>query len=411
MAEPIAVKKDFRIDAKITSPMAQLQVGEDFDCNESEWKGSVAGLTTYALRNAASLDSEYCAGANGILKAGDVEDWFSLFSVDATPIGGGRTWNAVAAHYNATRVGGNLICHEEDADDFQDNDDHIRFNMGAQRSGNASANQNASIDIDNDFNADEHGAIAAIMDAIKMPSYSDRLVYYFGSDIPQGFLCSLYPEKLDAYVKTVKSVLSEANHGFVKTTEGWAEKMDGVLTFVSAFCSETHDQTDFNSAMLMMSKLPGWEEFANVLHAGRAYRESLEGFEALKVAYEVAKKPDGDMAPVKVEWTMVKGQVDAALGAIGICDENLLNEDQKEVRFMIENELMNMLAALNRFDFVKDTRRCIPDGFKSDTEQCDPKIKADTCGEDKHCNNKCKCVSDRKPDPIPGNDTGVIDFS
>ncbi len=339
MADPITVK---RIDAEIKSPMARLPQDEDFDCNESEWKGSVAGLTTFSLRNAASL---------GDVDAEEIEEWFSLFSADAAPIGSGRTWNAVAAHFNAARVAGNLVCREEDADDFQDNNDKIVINKGAQLSVNASVNPIVSIDIDNDFNTDEHAEMTSAMDAIKMPLWSDRLTYYFGAAMPQGFLRSLSANKIGKYAEVVKSVLSEANYGFVKTDKGWMEKMDGVLIFVSAFSSENHEPALFDSVMTMMGKLPGWEEFANVLYAGRAYREAVGSFEALNTAYETAKTAKSDMAPVQVEWTRVKEMVEAALGAIEICDENLLNDDQKEVRFVIKGALLEMLAELNKFVF------------------------------------------------------------
>ncbi len=374
MGDPITVK---RIDAEIKSPMARLPQDEDFDCNESEWKGSVAGLTTFSLRNAASL---------GDVDAEEIEEWFSLFSADAAPIGSGRTWNAVAAHFNAARVAGNLVCREEDADDFQDNNDKIVINKGAQLSVNASVNPIVSIDIDNDFNTDEHAKMTSAMDAIKMPLWSDRLTYYFGAAMPQGFLRSLSANKIGKYAEVVKSVLSEANYGFVKTDKGWMEKMDGVLIFVSAVASEKHDINVFDSAMAMMGKLPGWEEFANVLYAGRAYREALGSFEQVLVAAQ-------NKADTTELCTETRSLVDAALFAIEACDENLLNDDQKEVRFMIKSVLLEMDAGLDAI--------CKPpvcgDGIINGDEKCDPKAKPTGCGDGLKCSSKsCSCYKPNK---------------
>ncbi|MFA4974336.1 MAG: hypothetical protein WC683_17155, partial [bacterium] len=165
---------------------------------------------------------------------------------------------------------------------------------------------------------------------------------------------------------------------------------------------ENHEPALFDSVMTMMGKLPGWEEFANVLYAGRAYRDAVGPFEQVLVAAQ-------NKADTTELCTKTKGLVDAALFAIEACDENLLNDDQKEVRFVINGALLEMLAGLD--DICKPP--VCGDGIINGDEKCDPKAKPTGCDENKRCNSNCDCVSNkRKPvGPVDDGGDGLIIIS
>jgi|GEM_PF-5250264 len=406
------------------------------ECNSSEWKGRVSELTTDALRVAVTLDPEVC-GEDADVDVEELGYWFSVNDMEASDYRAhtddGRLF--IKANTIPVLIDGNLICREDGYSGIGDHD--VTFHSGRIA---ADRSDEPVIEIDEDGFSDEHSFITKALDAISMPSWTNRTVYYLGSAFSymRDAFCKaeddddkvIYQGLSPAYLKAAQTALQTAQHGF----EDGKVTLDGVLILISAFAPISLSEEAVGAELIKLAEVPAQDEFARVLLSGYGFNKARDEFETL-LASENYKKclalqkdiakggrrreikaKEVELANLVSEMGVpgLKDKIKTVMAELTLWNEDAMTNDQYEFVYVMRKHCVHMLATLNRLGKAEEKKEEKPEkpdrpdkpkkpvcGNKKveKGEQCDP---PGTKDGDKTCNSSCQWEVKKKKPTGPG---------
>ncbi|MFA4875241.1 MAG: hypothetical protein WC690_07845 [bacterium] len=311
---------------------------------------SVAGLTPYALRTAALLDSS--------VDAKYMDYMYAVYQPDQFVIANKGSHFAVIQNEAASRVGMNRVCALDNSSVFDGVDGYAQINWGSLEQRGAIGFDSAAANWVSDLcGDDEHQpeqiALLKAMRGFGMEDWNNRLVHYlgaFGDGVFGTYMAQAFREDgVKDYVAKVREGLKTAN------------QMDnGVMVLLGVFAPLTMNKASVLGALNLIGKATKQEEFAKVVGAGydfnvardrykkvttfmEAHQADMQIYEALKMkAYMDEMSGKTPRMPIPPNSDENAKNAKEGLDAIKLMEDSLksvkvnqLTDDQREFKLVM----------------------------------------------------------------------------